>query len=387
MATVRFPVKPNVLTWAINSSGYDCDELRVSFPKLDSWLSGEEIPTFKQLGALAKKMHIPLGYLVLNETPEEKIDLLNFRTINSDRLEKPSRELIDTIYDMQLKQDWMHDYRLSEEMDKLEFIGSLNSESKINISEATSNIRKKIEIELEWYNHFTKPDDAFSYLRNLLSKIGILVMVNGIVGSNTHRPLNLEEFRAFAMVDDYAPLIFINGKDSKAGRLFSLCHELAHLWLGENSLYNDTCGEMNNKQYRSQKEVICNAIAAEMLVPNSMFKKHWQQTQSDLNLKINNLARRFNVSNIVIARRALDNAFITDRDYYQINNQVEENVEKMKKSSGGNHYKTIAFTIDRAFFKSVNRSLKEGKTQFTEAYRLTGVKAKTFQHLESELGV
>ena len=137
-------------------------------------------------------------------------------------------------------------------------------------------------------------------------------MMNGIVGNNTHRPLAIDEFRAFALVDNYAPLVFINSNDSTSGRLFSLLHELVHILMGKNNFYNDRYsahGQIN------PAETICNAVAAEILVPDVLFVSKWNETvaQSDAEATIASLAKFFKCGMTVIARKALGQPILGKR--------------------------------------------------------------------------
>lgn len=159
-------------------------------------------------------------------------------------------------------------------------------------------------------------------------------MMSGIVGNNTHRPLDINEFRAFAMVDDLVPLIFINSNDSVSGKLFSLLHEFAHICIGNNSLYND---RYSSGTRVSKAESVSNAVAAEILVPQVMFEKKWKEIDKfdDPIKTIDALTKYFSCGTTVIARKALDNGYI-DYSVYRKLSQIAVNryneKRKRKKS-------------------------------------------------------
>lgn len=340
--------------------------------------------TFKQLEDISKKINIPLGYFFLKQPPQENLNIIECRTIDSIELENPSRDLVDTIYEMQNIQDWMRDYLISNEFDKIDFIGSQKNQDDYNI--IANSIREKLNIKMDWFLKCKNSSDLFKKLRFLLNEVGVLVMINGIVGSNNKRKLNLNEFRAFTLIDDFAPLIFINNNDSENGKIFSLLHETVHIWLGIDSFYNDRYNDNINV---SDKENMCNKVAAEILVPKQMFLKLWHSNNSnDLIETCNKLSKIFKCSKVVIARRALDNEFINQLEYDLIVKKTIEdyNLNKKNKSSGGDYYNTMLTRLDNNFIKALYCSVKEGKTQFTEAYRLTNTNRITFDKLAEKVG-
>jgi Zn-dependent peptidase ImmA (M78 family) len=371
--TVR--ISNNILNWVSETTPLS-DQSRKT---LESWLSGEKQPTFNQLEKLSKMTHIPLGYFFLSSPPIESLEILEFRTIDSQCLKNPSRDLIDTVRQMENVQDWMREYIFASGMDKISFFGSLDIHSD-SLSLATAT-RKTLSLEENWFEGVSSTEQAFKDIRQAVSDVGVIVMLSGIVGSNTRRPLSLEEFRAFTLIDEYAPLIFINSTDSKSGMLFSLLHEFIHIGVGKGSLFNAVA---ENSNFVNPNEVISNAVTAEILVPNSLFIKHWQMANGNRTEKVQAIASRFKCSQLVIARRALDLGYISSAEYKFFVDQAKENVKSKPARGGGNYYKTLASRIDHKFLSALNASLLEGETLYTDAFRLTNTNRSTYDNLISE---
>ena len=383
MPTVNVNIQPAIISWALSQTS----EEKLGTKLVDNikhWLDGTKSPTFNQIEDFSKKSHIPLGYFFLQTPPIEQISLLEYRTLDSIQLTNPSRNLIDTIHDMEAVQEWMVNYRKEWNYDTISIVGSLKGITDISVIADT--IRKDLGLNIEWYKDCGNPSEAFNKVRGLLEECGIVVMMNGIVGKNTHRALDVNEFRAFAMVNEWAPLIFINGADSAGGRLFSLFHELVHLWIGENDLYNDTKYSANGIK---PIEVTCNAVAGALMVPKTVFLYKWNNnTNDDIHEKIKELARMFRCSSSVIARRALDNKKIDQNVYNMvIADAIEAYIQtKQEKSSGGDYYRVARSKLDGVVVRALCESVNSGRTSFTEAYRLTNTTSKTFSEVASGLG-
>ena len=254
-----------------------------------------------------------------------------------------------------------------------------------------AHVRDLLSIDIEWYKKVRNAEESFSSIRTAISNTGTIVMMSGIAGNNTHRPLDIHEFRAFSVVDAYAPLVFINSNDSTNGKLFSLLHEFAHICIGENNFYND---RYSTGVRVKKAETICNAVAAEILVPSNIFMRAWatEATIQENTDVIAILARFFKCGTTVIARKAYDRGLI-DYDLYRKTAEeavrlYAENRKRKKEQgeSGGDYYRTLASRIDKRFFGMLLGSVREGKTLYTDAFRLTNTNRSTFSTLAENAG-
>ncbi len=379
MATVNIDIAPDVIEWILSHLIEENVSLSI-IDTLKKWKIGEKKPTFSQLEKVSNQINIPFGYFFLQEPPAEENKILEFRTIDSIESQNPSRELIDTIDNMEDIQEWMKNYQIKQGYSPLSIIGSM--EGVQDIKSIANKMREDMELQEDWYCDMQDSWNSFKYLRSIMEDQGILVMLNGVVGQNTHRSLAIEEFRAFTLIDEYAPLIFINSNDSSNGKLFSLLHEAAHIWLGRDNFYNDRYGAGKDI---SSLERVCNSVAAEIIVPNNRFITEWNKNSnvSDLE-RIEKVSKIFKCGATVIARRALENKFINIHEYEKVARDAIEQYNEFKsnqKRDGGNFYNNIAVKNDRRLILALNSSIYEGTTQFTDAYRITNTNRKTFSKL------
>lgn len=382
--STRVNVHPNLLLWAVERAGWDDETTDRRAPKLEEWVEGSTAPTFRQLESFAQATHTPLGLLLLSEPPDEKLPIPDMRTIGNVAVPEPSVDLLDTIYMCEARQDWYRSFALENEFEELSFVGSASvSSSPI---ETAAEIRLALRFEMDDRSSLQPWAPVFRYLVDRIEELGALVMVNGVVGSNTHRKLNPDEFRGLALSDRLAPLIFVNGADTKAAQIFTLVHELAHIWLGESAISDAAVGASD----APQEELWCNAVAAEVLVPLEELRNRYKDTYHTEELE--RLAKEFSVSTLVILRRIFDADFVswpTFQSLYQEElRRVMAILDQRESPGGGDYYNVQPLRISRRFGRAVIASALEGSTSYRDAYRLLSVKEHgTFQKLAEKLGV
>lgn len=370
----RVKVRPELLVWAINRCKKTPDEFETRFPKLQEWLSGKLLPTMKQLEAFATATHTPIGFLFLDSPPSLELPIPHYRTFSDVDPEDPSPDLLETVMTMLKRQTWASEYLLEEGEEKCSVFGIASNTS--SVIDLAKSLRQKLGLEFNWASEFKNWEKTLRVFIEALEGVGILVMVNGVVGNNTKRVLDVEEFRGFVLADEFAPLVFVNGSDSKSAQMFTLAHELAHIAIGKSAAF-----DLKNLQVSgNSEEEFCNKVAAEFLVPKSEIDT-LVVSSNNLSSQIKILSKKFKVSPIVIARRLLDEGKISRGDFFSFYKiQQREFAEfKRNRGPGGNFYLSQNLKVGENFSGLVYDAVSSGKLLYNEAYRLTGLSGKTFK--------
>ncbi len=369
-----------MLRWARERAGLSGEALARRIPQLSAWEQGATQPTLKQIERFARVTHTPVGFLFLPEPPVEIVPIPDFRTMTNERVGRPSADLLDTIYICQQRQEWYRDFAHAEGAPRLGFVGSASVTS--DVTETAARMRATLNVDLQARQRSPTWTDALRQLVGQADATGILVMISGVVGSNNRRTLNPKEFRGFALSDDVAPLVFMNGADTKAAQMFTLVHELAHLWLGQSALSD--VGPVSAPTNRVERW--CNQVAAEFLVPLNALRAEYR-TGTALQDESGRLARVFKVSSLVILRRLYDIGVLQRDEMWRAYEAELERLLAVARSSGGDFYLTQAARVGRRFARALVTSTLEGQTLYRDAFHLLGFsKLETFRELGRSLG-
>lgn len=384
--SVMVTVEPQVLRWARERASLETVELakRVGLmeKRIIEWERTGKL-TLAHLEKVAGKTYTPIGYLFLPTPPSEALPIADFRRVSGQPGSRPSPNLLDTIYSCQQRQSWYREHLVTEGEDALPFVGSATLADPPE--EVAARIRATIGIESQQRASGRDRDAALRTMIAQVEAARILVMRNGVVGNNTHRHLNTTEFKGFVLSDEYAPVIFINSRDWDSAKIFTLVHELGHIWLGQSGV-----SEVDMDSTESSEQ-FCNAVAAEVLVPIAELRDAWRKTD-DPRDEARRLADHFKVSTVVIMIRArhahligqreFDALYETERDRWRVP------PDKSEGEGGGEFYATQGSRLGKRFARAVIVSALEGRSTFNEAFYLLDLKKeKTFDELARKLGV
>ena len=372
---------PEVLRWARERASIRVEDLAKKIPakseRVEEW-ERTGLISRNQAERLASSTHTPFGYLFMKKPIREDLPIVDFRTRSDNpRQRRPSPSLLSTIYSMQRRRDWMRDYMIEYDVDPPGFVG-MYRKGGASAGEIAGVMRKTLGLEPEWSAEHDTWKSAFSHLLGIMDGAGVMRTVTGIVGSNTHHKLDPDEFQGFALVDDYAPLVFVNGADYKAAQMFTAAHELAHIFTGAEGL---SALDRTRPIHDGPKERLCNKIAAEFLVPTGALDKFLSKN----NAKPDSVSAHFKVSIIVAARRMLDTEAMSQAGFDEFYADYTRRQREEQKTKGGDYWRNVNYRTSPTFGKAVVRAVMEDRLSYTAAYSLTDMHGSTFEKYAGEM--
>jgi Zn-dependent peptidase ImmA (M78 family) len=378
--TIRVDISPAMLSWALDVTGADEEGLHRRF-KVDKWLNAEARPTLKQLQDFARAAGVPFGYLLLPQPPAWSLPVPDFRE-GFEGTPTPSANLVAVLGQSQRRQEWYRDYVLGLGGEPLEFVGSAASLEPI---EAAERIRGALGFEVS-ARRGTWADTRKALLRSF-EALGGLTVATSMVDNNTRRSLDENEFRGFALVDDIAPLVFVNTRQTLNGQIFTLAHEFAHVWRGASGIGN----EDPRTEGQSEIERWCNAVASEVLVPRAdLESRHAAVASVPLTEALDALAHDFRCGTLVVLQ-ALHRTGVRRIDNYA--SAYDQEVARLRSLStaseggGGDHYNNQPFRVGERLSRALIADALEGRTSIDEAMRLMSMKSlSTFDEYVRRLG-
>lgn len=364
MATSALKMSVDVLDWAAREAGESLETLAGAVAKRkadrDRILRGEL--TTGQAEKVAKLAGVPFGFLFLDEPPK------TVRAQIPDLRQRPnpsplSADFFEVYEDVLNKQEWYLQHLREDGIgQRVEVVGRFSYADRPDPSTVAIDMRSRLKLTPADRANAGSTEGYFSLLSERAENLGILVMKSGIVRSNTRRPLSTDEFLGFALASRAAPIVFVNGRDYMVATVFTLAHELAHIWLGESGVTDTPTTRARGL------ERLCNQIAAELLVPKAEFLANWKDASS-----VDLLTARFRVSRWVIAIRALELGKIAQKECDSI---LSQRFSK-RASSGGDPFRTIPVRNSKRFTQELVASAMSGHTLIRHAAALLSVRPDT----------
>lgn len=378
-------INSTMLRWALARSAVSRAAVAKTFKKdeatVDEWLAGTSSPTFKQAQRLARTLRVPFGYLFLAEPPDESVPLPDFR--RHPLSAELSPDLRDVISDVLRKQDWYRDHRGERDEDPIDFVGRFTSSTDVSV--VAEDIRSMLDFETT----VRRESQAVAFLRSFVAQVeaaGVLVMRNGVVRQSTNRALRVEEFRGFSLADPVAPVIFVNNADSNAAQVFTLAHEIGHIWIGQGGISD--ADVTSSGEGEDDVEQFCNDVAGELLLPWAVLADGRLPRTGTLESWTGQVARDFHVSTVMVARQLWQHDVIGRQQFFEFYEREKANwTSKQSTSSGGNYYLTAPIRNSRRLTESILESVEASETSIRDASRLLGVKPGSLAKLEQSMGV
>ena len=373
--SVRVAVAPAVLEWAQERSGKSEHEVEDRFSRWTDWLAGRAAPTLRQVEGLAKFTRVPFGVFFLEAPPKIELQTPDFRLGLDGNLGTPSPELLDVMQASQRRQEWFREYALRNEFDAIELVGAGRAMSPREAAALTTSV-----FGFDVDQRPRTREAARNLVRNGFEIIGGLIVFAGIVGNNTSRKLNQDEFGGFTLADSHAPFIFINSNGTLSRQLFTFFHEFGHVLRAESGVCDGD--EDIAPQTTLDTERWCNDLAAEVLVPTEDLRRQVGGLAVNAEL-LDRLSDRYLASTLVILIQLRNVGLLPPARFDAVYRAEMERVRRIREAlppvTGGEFWNNQPFRTGERLGRAVIAETRAGRTSYTEALALLGFRSA--QHL------
>lgn len=369
MATIDALVTPKLLKWARETARLRVDEaakkIGVTEEQIIAWEGGDLRPTLRYARIAAKKYGRPLAVFYLEEPPRDFSVIKDFRSLRSESQRGVfSYRLALLIRDIQARQAWVREILEELGYPRLRFVGS--ARPRVSPKALAASIRQTLRLSLDEQLSWRTMNDALNSWIGRVEAARLFVCQTSARGEISPET----DARGFAVIDAYAPFIFLNAKDSLGGRIFTLAHELAHVWIAAPGVSNgDLSGDVRSEEGRI--EVFCNRVASEVVLPEQMFSHFFptKEPESQITARIASTAKKIGVSRDVIARRLLDQNMLSRQVYMALHEQYmrEWKADQQRQQSGGNYYVNHVRALSKSFVRLVGDVYSRGRITGAEA--------------------
>jgi len=313
------PVNPQLISWARNRAGVSMEDAAQTWRAIEEWENGVGGPSYPQLEAMSEKFKVPVAVFFFPDEPDVPPISQSFRTIPEaefDQLPGRIRLLCRRAKAYQISLAELNDGRNPI---RSVVTRELKFRTNSSIPKMAETVRDFLGVSLEMQMSWRKTDEAMAGWRNVLQGAGISVFKDAFKS---------KEFSGFCLYDDEFPLIYVNNSKAKTRQIFTLFHELAHLFFDTSGIDGLDADLVNRLPAPSRRiEVLCNRFAAEFLLPEAVFEAEFAgmaATEETAAL----LGNRYHVSREFIYRRFLDRGLISQKTY-------NEDTKKWAEEGGG----------------------------------------------------
>jgi len=378
-------ITPEVVRWARERARATRDKLaqrlHTRAERVASWEDGTHSPTLAQAQELAEALRIPFGYLFLPSPPKEQVPLPDFRRVGRAASEPLSADFMAVLNDVIVKQNRYRDLLLDSGGEPVACFAkySIGDPDKLVAEDiaATLGIDDKLRSECANFEEFIRQ------ITRQAEAVGILVMRSGVACGNSRRPLSVAEFRGFAIGDPLAPLVFVNGKDAPPAQIFTLVHELAHIWIGASGISNVSLKDADVAAGTSDIERFCNRVAAEVLIPEEVMVRDWQ-THRGIEDNVQAISRHCKVSRLVTLRRAYDLSKISREKYAELYVREEQRF-KAREPGGGSYFLNVLARNGPTFTETIVTAAMGGRLLYRDAASLLNISVPSIHKLADYL--